>query len=171
MPEPYPWKFCPACGLGLILIHDGDQIRPHCNDCQRFYYHNPAPAACCFIARGKDELLFAQRAVEPCKGEWTLPGGFVELEETTEEAALRELLEETNLRGTKARLLGASTKQSPTHGGILVLGYIIDDWEGEETMRPDSDALDLRFFSKAERPSVPFSAHRDLLALYDALQP
>lgn len=169
MAEPFPWKYCAACGLELVFTNDGDQIRPYCSACIRFYYHNPAPAACCFVARGRDELLFAQRAVEPCKGEWTLPGGFVELNETTEEAALRELLEETNLRGGQARLLGVSTKQSPTHGGILVLGYIIEDWEGEADMRPDSDALDLRFYSKAERPPVPFSAHRDLLALYDAL--
>ena len=44
------------------------------------------PAVCCLITRG-DSLLLGQRAVEPCLGHWTLPGGFVELGETTEEAA------------------------------------------------------------------------------------
>ncbi len=169
MPEPFPWNYCAACGKPLIQTLDGDQERPYCAACNRFYYHNPVPASCCFVRRGADELLFAQRAVEPCKGQWTLPGGYVELGETTEEAALRELLEETNLRASKVQLLGVNTQQSKTTGSIVVFGYLIEDWEGEGEMCPNSDAMDLRFFSKTDRPPVPFSAHRELIAMYDAL--
>lgn len=166
VPEPFAWNFCGICGDALIIAHDGQSERPHCVRCRRFYYRNPVPAACCFVRRGPDELLFAQRAVEPARGHWTLPGGFVELGETTEEAALRELLEETGLRAERAELLGVSTKQSPISGAVLVLGYVVDEFEGVPT--PDSDAMDLRFYKTHERPPVPFSAHRDLLALYDA---
>ncbi len=169
MPKPFAWNFCGICGNELIIAHDGQSDKPHCPDCSRFYYRNPIPAACCFVRRAPDELLFAQRAVHPCKGEWTLPGGFVELGETTEEAALRELLEETNLRASSARLIGVSTKQSPVSGAIMVLGYIVDQWEGEDEMRPDTDAMDLRFFKKDERPNLPFSVHRELLDIYDRL--
>lgn len=165
-PEPFAWNYCGTCGSTLIIAHDGQSDRPHCVTCRRFFYHNPVPAACCFVRRGPDELLFAQRAVEPAKGLWTLPGGFVEIGETTEEAALRELLEETGLRAQRAHLIGVATKQSPLSGAVLVLGYLIDEYEGE--LRPDSDAADLRFYARHERPPVPFSAHRDLLALYDA---
>ncbi len=94
-PKPFHWNYCGACGAALYPAHDGQSERPYCVDCHRFYYRNPIPAACCFVRRGADELLFAQRAVQPCYGEWSLPGGFVELDETTEEAALRQLLEET----------------------------------------------------------------------------
>lgn len=165
VPEPFAWNHCPICGAPLIIHHDGESDRPHCKPCRRFYYRNPVPAACCFVRREDGALLFAQRALQPCKGDWTLPGGFVELNETTEEAALRELIEETGLRAPRARLFGASTKQSPVSGAILALGYLIEDWEGE--LRPDGDAADLRFFATQERPIVPFSVHRELIALYD----
>jgi len=168
-PEPFAWRFCGACGRELVILHDGQSDKPHCTVCRRFFYLNPVPAACCFVARAPDELLFAQRAVEPHRGAWTLPGGFIELGETTEQAALRELQEETNLVAERARLIGVSTKQSPVSGAIMVLGYLIEDWRGEEQMRPDSDAMALRFFKKHERPEVPFSVHRELLAIYDAL--
>jgi len=170
-PKPFDWNFCGICGNHLITAHDGQSDRPHCPDCNRFYYRNPIPAACCFVRRGRGELLYAQRAVQPCYGEWTLPGGFVELGETTEEAALRELLEETNLRATSAELIGVSTKQSPVSGAIMVLGYVVHEWEGEDEMQPDSDALALQFFSREERPALPFSVHRELLAIYDARYP
>jgi ADP-ribose pyrophosphatase YjhB (NUDIX family) len=165
-PKPFAWNFCPTCGLALADAHDGQSIRPHCPECSRFFYRNPVPAACCFVRRGEDEILFARRAVHPAFGEWTLPGGFVELNETTEEAVLRELLEETGLTGHNPRLLGISTKQSPVSGAIMVIGYIIEHWEG--TPVPDSDASELRFFKRHERPPLPFSVHRELLALYDA---
>jgi ADP-ribose pyrophosphatase YjhB (NUDIX family) len=167
-PKPFHWNYCGACGAALYPAHDGQSERPYCVDCHRFYYRNPIPAACCFVRRGADELLFAQRAVQPCYGEWSLPGGFVELGETTEEAALRELLEETGLRATRARLIGVSTRQSPISGAVMVLGYVVDEWEGEETMCADSDALSLQFFAKADRPPLAFHVHRELLALYDA---
>ena len=48
-----------------------------------------------------------------------------------------------------------------------MLGYLIDEYEG--TLTPDTDALDLRFYRKHERPPVPFSAHRELIDLYDAM--
>ncbi len=50
----------------------------------------------------------------------------------------------------------------------MVLGYVVDEWEGEETMCADSDALSLQFFAKAARPPLAFHVHRELLALYDA---
>lgn len=149
------------------MAHDGQSNQPHCPPCRRFYYRNPVPATCCFVRGAGDQLLFARRSVEPAKGEWTLPGGYMELNETPEQTVLRELLEETGLRGTNPQYLGISSKPSPASGSIMVIGYVINEWEGE--MRPDTDAMELQFFSKAERPRLPFSVHRELLAMYDAL--
>lgn len=170
-PEPFAWNYCSICGDTLVIAHDGQSDKPHCPKCRRFYYRNPVPVACCFVRRGKDELLFARRAVHPCYGEWCIPGGYIELEETSEEAALRELREETSLKAAGARLIGVSTKQSPISGAIMALGYVIEEheWEGEPV--PDSDALELQFFRREERPSLPFAIHRELLALYDSLYP
>lgn len=149
--------------------HDGERERPYCAACSRHYYLNPVPACCVFIQDSAGSLLFGKRAVEPCYGQWALPGGFMEIHETGEQCALREMREETGLTGAGARLLGASAARSRDKGAVLVLGYVIEAWQGE--LVPDSDVSDLKFFSRAERPPVPFTAHRELLDLYDALNP
>lgn len=167
LPRPLEYNFCPTCGRKLEEVHDGESHRPHCEDCYRWFYHNPIPAACCFVRRGEDELLFVQRSVEPCKGLWTLPGGFVETGETTMEAALRELQEETALTGTISRLVGASSRPSKIAGGIVVLGYLVESWQGDPS--PATDAMDLGFFTRDNRPKLAFEVHRDLIRTYDEL--
>jgi len=164
--EAFAWNYCPTCGKPLVAADDGESERPHCAACRRFFYSNPIPATCCFVARKPDELLLVQRGVEPCKGAWTLPGGFMELGESAEEGARRELLEETGLHAARLRLLGVSTQQSPTSGAVMVLGYVAEEWQGD--LRADSDVMDLRFFQEKERPPMPFHVHRELLSLYDA---
>lgn len=166
-PRPLEHNFCPTCGTGLIVAHDGQSDRPHCPPCNRFFYRNPIPAACCFVRKPNGALLFARRAVQPCFGMWTLPGGFMELNESAEEAAVRELLEETQLVAKKIELLGVATRQSPMSGAILLLGFLIEAWENEDNMRPATDASELRFFLPHERPEVPFATHRELLRKYD----
>jgi ADP-ribose pyrophosphatase YjhB (NUDIX family) len=93
----------------------------------------------------------------------------MEANETAEQCALRELREETALHAASARLLGASMGQSPLSGSVVVLGFVIDAWEGQPY--PDSDAADLGFFARDARPDIAFQAHRDLLALYDREHP
>lgn len=166
-PAPLEWNYCPICGRALTLCHDGERDRPCCTGCRRFYYSNPVPAACCLVPRG-DELLFVQRAVEPCKGLWSLPGGFVEVGETTDQAALRELAEETALRGSRPRLIGARTHPSRLSGAVVVMGYLIEEWEG--VPRAATDAMDCGFFARDNRPPLAFDAHREIVALYDALR-
>lgn len=161
----FPWNYCAICGGQLTEADDGQGLRPYCPECHRFFYSNPVPAACCFLTNEAGELLMVQRSIEPRKGLWTLPGGFVELGETTEEAALRELEEETGLTGRSAKLLGVSTRPSRMSGGIIVLGYTVEEWEGE--MRPDTDAMDLGFFHPEKRPPIAFEVHQDLIAIYD----
>ena len=142
-------------------------MRPHCVTCRRFFYSNPVPAACCFVQNG-DGLLLVQRAIEPCRGLWTLPGGFVELGENSEEAVVRELREETGLQGlSRPRLVGATTQPSRLSGAVLLLGYQIVEWSGEPEAR--SDAQDVGWFRRNARPEIAFQAHRDLIALFDTL--
>ena len=168
-PKPFAWNYCGACGKQLKEAFDGERDMPYCSECQRFYYRNPVPATCCFVRHTDGALLFARRAVEPCRGQWGLPGGFMELGETSEEAALRELAEETSLQAKDVQLLGISTQQNTLQGAVMVIGYVIDEWEGSPTAA--SDALELQFFTRDTRPPLAFAVHRDLLALYDAQYP
>jgi 8-oxo-dGTP diphosphatase len=162
----FAWNYCPICSSELEPVNDGERVVPFCADCERFYYRNPVPAACCFVVRD-DKLLFVQRSIEPCKGMWSFPGGFVELGESSEEAALRELNEETGLVGTKLRLIGANTQQSPYAGAVLVLGYLVEEWSGEPVAA--TDAMAAGFFERNQRPELAFQVHKELLLLFDGL--
>lgn len=163
--KPLVWNYCPICSEKLVEGHDGQDMRPHCRTCNKFYYYNPLPAACCFLTNDDGELLMVQRSVEPQKGLWTLPGGFVESGETTEEGALRELQEETGLTGSGISLVGVSSLAGNFSGGIIVIGYAIESWEGE--MEAKTDAMDLGFFAPEKRPEVAFEVHENLIEMYD----
>ncbi len=92
-------KFCSQCGSEIILRvpeHD-DRERHVCTQCDTIHYQNPKIVAGC-IPEWEDRVLLCRRAIEPRYGLWTLPAGFMELGETTLEAAVRETREEANAR-------------------------------------------------------------------------
>lgn len=76
-----------------------------CTHCGFVYYFNPSAAVACFIRNAAGELLLVRRAKEPGKGTLDLPGGFVDMYESGEEAAAREVREETGLEIHQCRYL------------------------------------------------------------------
>jgi len=87
--------FCPVCGSNRFNIHNFKSKQ--CEACGFTYYANPCSATVAFIRNDKGELLVATRGKEPAKGTFDLPGGFVDMEETVEDAMRREIMEETGL--------------------------------------------------------------------------
>jgi ADP-ribose pyrophosphatase YjhB (NUDIX family) len=90
-------KFCSQCGAPLTRhIPAGDTHERHvCTACAAIHYQNPKMVIGC-IPEWEDRILLCRRAIEPRYGLWTLPAGFMELQETTAEAAAREAREEAN---------------------------------------------------------------------------
>lgn len=88
-------KFCSTCGAPVSQkIPAGDNVlRYVCDHCQAIHYHNPKIVAGC-IPEWEGQILLCRRAIEPRLGLWTFPAGFMEIGETTEEAAARETKEE-----------------------------------------------------------------------------
>jgi ADP-ribose pyrophosphatase YjhB (NUDIX family) len=92
-------KFCSTCGNTLTSkIPDSDD-RPRfvCDGCGEIHYQNPriiVVSLPCF----ENKVLLCKRAIDPRYGKWTLPGGFMENDETAHEGALRETLEEARAR-------------------------------------------------------------------------
>ncbi len=88
-------NFCPNCAAPIALkVPPGDN-RPRfvCTACDTVHYKNPLMVLGTIPEHG-DKILLCKRAIEPRYGKWTLPAGFMENGESTEEAALRETLEE-----------------------------------------------------------------------------
>lgn len=102
-------NFCADCGNDqmVLKVPDGDErIRACCEKCGRIEYQNPKVVVACVIRTKpfatdngdrsqKDLILVAKRAIEPRQGTWGIPQGFMENGETTRQAAVREVYEET----------------------------------------------------------------------------
>ena len=92
-------NFCSACGQPVIQrIPEGDsRLRYVCEHCQTIHYQNPNIVAGVLPIWGS-KVLLCRRAIEPRRGFWTLPAGFMENGETTDAAARRETVEEACAR-------------------------------------------------------------------------
>ena len=90
-------KFCSECGKTVVhRIPEGDNLpRYICDHCDTIHYQNPKLVVGC-LPVWNEQILLCKRAIEPCYGLWTLPAGFMENQESLEEAALRESTEEAN---------------------------------------------------------------------------
>ena len=83
---------CPACGSDKFVQNNEKSKR--CESCGFVFYVNPSAAVAAFIINEAGDLLVCKRSKEPEKGTWDLPGGFVDGNETGEEAMIREIKEE-----------------------------------------------------------------------------
>ncbi|KND56608.1 FAD pyrophosphatase [Candidatus Paraburkholderia kirkii] len=92
-------KFCSACGheVGLSIPPGDNRERYVCGNCGTVHYQNPRNVVGT-VPVWDDKVLLCRRAIEPRYGYWTLPAGFMEMDETTSEGAARETLEEAGAR-------------------------------------------------------------------------
>jgi ADP-ribose pyrophosphatase YjhB (NUDIX family) len=93
-------KYCPTCGAPVELRTPQDDHRERhvCTVCHTIHYQNPKLIVGAIPEWEDGRILLCRRAIEPRHGLWTLPAGFMENGETTEQAAARETLEEANAR-------------------------------------------------------------------------
>lgn len=95
--------FCPKCGSKNFL--ENNEKSKKCSHCAFTYYFNSSAAVVAVIENAEGEILVATRAKDPAKDTLDLPGGFIDMHETAEEAVCREVHEETGLLITSAEYL------------------------------------------------------------------
>lgn len=151
------WLYCSLCKGNLRK----KETFFECTDCGWHYYNNPLPSVAIFAMNENKEILLVKRGIEPCKGKWALPSGFIESGETPEQTVLRELKEETGLHGRIKNILGVYIENTDVYGDILLLGYCVEITGGK--MKPNSDTVEVKFFPKDRLPPIPFLSHRSII--------
>jgi 8-oxo-dGTP diphosphatase len=109
----------------------------------------------------ENRIVLVKRGVPPSKGSWALPSGFMEIDETPEQACLRELKEETNIEGKIMRLIGVYTEQTRMYKSVLSVAYEVRPLRHH--LLAGSDCTDARFFASNELPRIPFASHRQII--------
>ena len=159
-----PKLFCHFCGSRLTDQWIDGRIRRFCLKCQSPIYENPVPAICIMTVNDRQQVLLVKRGIDPKKGFWCLPGGFMELKETPEGAGLRELQEETGLCGKIDRLLGVTAHDSKLYGTVFVTGFLVRTFSGDLIAGDDADAAG--WFSAGALPEIAFDSHQKFIRHY-----
>ncbi|HEX7054899.1 MAG TPA: NUDIX hydrolase [Burkholderiales bacterium] len=141
-------KYCSSCGAPVVRrVPPGDTLpRWVCDECGEIHYQNPKLVVGTVPERD-GRLLLCRRAIEPRYGYWTLPAGFMENDETTGQAALRETLEEA---GAAVELGAPFTMISVPRVNQVHLFYLAR--LGPLEFKPGEETLEVALFEEAAIP-------------------
>ena len=158
---PKELTYCPVCGHKLVAREEAGRIRQVCENCGYVHYVNPVPAVGIVIEMDGGVVLI-QRKHPPHEGRWALPSGYIEADESAEEAAIREAEEETGLKVEILELAGVNSfPEGPPLSGIMIF-FRARPVGGE--LKAGDDAADARVFPLDEIPLLPFRTHREMMA-------
>lgn len=137
-----------------------------------YKYPRPAVTADCIVVTqdATPKVLLIQRGNEPYKGHWAFPGGFMEMNETAEECAIRELEEETGIIINKVWQVGAySDVDRDPRGRTITIAYlaIVD---GEKEAVGSDDAAEAEWFAVDALPPLAFDHEKIMRDALDALK-
>ena len=142
-------KFCSECGSNQLrwTIPAGDNFpRYVCQACHTVHYQNPKVVTGC-LASWENQVLLCKRAIEPRYGLWTLPAGFMEQEETLEQAALRETWEEAYARVEQVQLYHIFSLPHISQVYVMFRGQLAD-----LDFKPGTESLAVQLFAESAIP-------------------
>jgi ADP-ribose pyrophosphatase YjhB (NUDIX family) len=138
------WRFCPLCGGSLTSAEEGLV----CERCGEHYYANSIPGVQGILERD-GRVLLARRGIEPRRGHWDLPGGFLRETEDAADGLRREFLEETGLEVEPVELMRIDVE--PYAGRHVFSVTWIVRADGEPAAADDVD--ELRWFARDDLPA------------------
>jgi 8-oxo-dGTP diphosphatase len=110
-------RYCPRCGKDATVRYPRSLT---CQHCGYGAFYNPKPVACAITRNADDEVLLLRRGFEPQRNHWSMPGGFVDLGESVEDAAIRETKEEIGVDIAITNLVGVYSRSTDR---IVVVVY------------------------------------------------
>ena len=140
-----------------------------------YKYPRPTVTSDCVVMTREEvpQVLLIERGFEPFKGCWAFPGGFMNMDETTEQCAIRELEEETNLKISDIHQIGAYSKvDRDPRGRTITVAYLSVIDTPAEVFGQD-DAVKAQWFSIDALPKLAFDHEdimRDAIALYKRVE-
>jgi len=160
-------KHCKNCGAAVVyrVPDDGDtKERAVCPSCQTIHYENPLNVVGTVPHLG-DRVLLCKRNIEPRRGKWTLPAGFMELHETTAEGAARETVEEAGAQFDLERLFSVLNVARVGQVHLFYTARLLSD-----QFDPGHETIEARLFTEAEIPwdDIAFRTVRETLEHYFA---
>ncbi len=153
-PDSYV-NYCPVCGKPIARRFVHGRERPVCEHCGHIHFEEPKVAAGVLVLED-EKVLLVRRVMEPRRGSWTLPAGFVDADEDPAEAAIREVLEETGLTVKIERLVDVVSGREHPNGASIVIIYRGSVASGALKAGDDVDAVG--FFDLSDLPPIAFAA-------------
>jgi len=148
-------KFCPICGTSIKNISPPDH--PACPNDHFVWYQDPKVAVGTLVQKD-EKLLLVRRKFPPHTNEWSYPSGFVDAGEKVEDAAKREVFEETNINIQMDQLLGV---YSSTGDDIIFIAYSATAINENIVNGPES--IDVSWFEVNQLPPLAFEHDNKIL--------
>ena len=119
-------NFCPRCGTGLISRFEGGRERPACpaEGCG-FLHFGQSSIGCGGVVIRDERALLIQRGINPSRGDWQIPGGYVESDEEISDAVEREVLEEAGIVARVSDVVGIRHSVAGSIGGPSANVYVV----------------------------------------------
>jgi 8-oxo-dGTP diphosphatase len=158
-------NFCMRCGHALERRESFGAVRPVCPECGRVHFFDPKVAVGLLIEQA-GHLLLVRRRIDPERGKWSIPAGFVDRGEDPARAAEREGQEETGLSVQATGLFDVYARGGPTDGADILIVYRATVVGGQ--LIPGDDASEAGYFSPHALPDLAFTSTRQIIARWQA---
>jgi ADP-ribose pyrophosphatase YjhB (NUDIX family) len=145
--------FCPLCATPMITRMVGDKPRRACPACGYIYFTDPKVGVGVLVVQD-GKILLVRRVMNPEKGKWSIPAGFLDRGEDPRETAVREALEETGLQVEIEGLLDVYHNPPSQGGASIFILYRARLLGGD--LHAGDDADDAAFFKLDELPEIAF---------------